>query len=178
MRVLVTAASKHGGTAEIAVSIAASLEDAGHHASVARPEEILSLDGYEAVILGSAVYAGHWLEEARGFVKRHYAALKEMPVWIFSSGPIGEPLKPETEPVDVSAVRTETLARTHRLFGGRLDRHVLGFGERAVVIALRAPEGDFRPWPAIDAWSREIALELDKAAEAKVDTEPTALPVS
>lgn len=90
MRVLVTAASKHGATAEIAVAIAQSIEETGHHAVVARPEEVLSIEGYEAVVLGSAVYAGHWLEESRGFVKRHRAALAELPVWLFSSGPIGD----------------------------------------------------------------------------------------
>lgn len=165
MRVLVTAASKHGATAEIAVAIAESIEETGHHAVVARPEELASIEGYGAVVLGSAVYAGHWLDESRAFVKRHHAALVAMPVWLFSSGPIGDPAKPDADPVDVSSVITATHARQHRLFPGRLSKHHLGFAERAIVTALRAPDGDFRPWNDIDAWGREIGKALDGEAD-------------
>jgi menaquinone-dependent protoporphyrinogen oxidase len=55
-----------------------------------------------------------------------------------------------------------THARGHRLFAGRLDRPRLGFGEKAMVVALRVPDGDFRDWKAIDAWSAQIAAELDR----------------
>jgi menaquinone-dependent protoporphyrinogen oxidase len=46
--------------------------------------------------------------------------------------------------VDVSAIPQATRAREHRLFGGKLDRRQLGFAERALTLALRAPEGHFR----------------------------------
>jgi menaquinone-dependent protoporphyrinogen oxidase len=177
MHVLVTAASKHGATAEIAVAIAASIEEAGHHAVVARPEELLSIEGYEAVVLGSAVYAGRWLEEARGFVKRHRGALAKLPVWLFSSGPLGDPLKPDADPVDVTAIFLATHARQHRLFPGRLAKHQLGFAERAIVIALRAPDGDFRPWNEIDTWGREIGHALDAEPASEVETDAVAQPV-
>ena len=176
MRVLVTAASKHGATAEIAVAIAESIEGTGHHAVVARPEELASVEGYGAVVLGSAVYAGHWLEESRAFVKRHRADLTGMPVWLFSSGPIGDPAKPDTDPVDVGPAITATNARQHLLFAGRLSKHHLGFAERAIVVALRAPDGDFRPWNDIDAWGREIGKALDAESGITRETksaEPT-----
>ena len=32
------------------------------------------------------------------------------------------------------------------MFPGRLEKKRLSFGERAIVLALRAPEGDFRDW--------------------------------
>ena len=51
-------------------------------------------------------------------------------------------------------------ARDHRIFPGRLDRHRLGFAERALVFAFRAPDGDFRDWDAIAAWAGGIADEL------------------
>jgi menaquinone-dependent protoporphyrinogen oxidase len=41
-----------------------------------------------------------------------------------------------------------------------IDRSPLGFGERAVVRAVRAAEGDYRDWAAIDAWAQEIASSL------------------
>jgi menaquinone-dependent protoporphyrinogen oxidase len=76
--------------------------------------------------------------------------------WIFSSEPIGDPLKPDETPVDVSEMLPLTGAREHRLFGGRIDKHGLGFGERAILAALRVPEGDFRPRADVIAWAQGI----------------------
>src|SRR5205807_2446948 len=101
-------------------------------------EHVTMVDGYDAVVLGSAVYAGHWLEPARRLVEDQAPALAQRPVWLFSSGPIGDPPKPTEDPVDVAALVEATGAREHRVFAGRLDRHHLGFAERAIALALRA----------------------------------------
>ena len=58
-----------------------------------------------------------------------------------------------------------TNACGHRLFAGRLERHQLGFAEKAMVAALRVPDGDFRDWDAIDSWSRQIGEELASPRE-------------
>jgi menaquinone-dependent protoporphyrinogen oxidase len=160
MTVLVSAASKHGATAEIASALAEGITRRGVIAEVRDPAEVADVTGYDAVVLGSAVYMGHWLGEAKELVSRVGADLRDRPVWLFSSGPIGEPLKPEEEAVDVAGQVEQTGAVEHRTFAGRLDRSSLGFGERAVVRALRAPEGDFRDWAAIDAWAETIASSL------------------
>ena len=60
----------------------------------------------------------------------------------------------------MAEVRRQTGARDHHVFSGRIDRHELGFGERAVVRAVHAAVGDFRDWPAVRAWAAEIAAEL------------------
>ena len=57
MKVLVTAASRHGSTAEIATIIAGILQASDIEAEVLPPEAVASVVGYDAVILGSAVYA-------------------------------------------------------------------------------------------------------------------------
>jgi menaquinone-dependent protoporphyrinogen oxidase len=164
MTVLVTAASKHGATAEIAQVIARVLGGHGLLVDVRPAENVVGVDAYSAVVLGSAVYAGHWLEPARTLVQTQARALAVRPVWLFSSGPIGDPPKPPEDPVDVAALLDASGAREHRVFAGRLDRHRLGFAERAVTLALRAPEGDFRDWPAIEAWAAGIAETLQKEA--------------
>jgi menaquinone-dependent protoporphyrinogen oxidase len=100
MKVLVSAASRHGATSEIAEEIGKALR-----VDVRPAEQVSSVEDYEAVVLGSAVYAGRWLQPARELAERHAGALSERPVWLFSSGPVGEPPKPaEEESVDVSGI--------------------------------------------------------------------------
>lgn len=71
MKVLVTAATKHGATAEIAAMIGEVLRaEQCLDATVVPPEEVAAIDGYDAVVLGSAVYAGHWLTPAKELVDR------------------------------------------------------------------------------------------------------------
>ena len=59
-----------------------------------------------------------------------------------------------------------THARRHRLFAGRLDRHRLGFAEKAMVSALRVEDGDVRDWEEIDLWAMQIAVDLTKTQES------------
>ena len=68
MKALVTAASRHGATLEIACAIAAALEAKQIEAPVLRVDDVTTLAGYDAVVLGSAVYMGHWLEGAKDFI--------------------------------------------------------------------------------------------------------------
>jgi menaquinone-dependent protoporphyrinogen oxidase len=74
------------------------------------------------------------------------------------------PPKPEEDPVDVAEVLAATSAREHRLFAGKLVRRQLSFPERAIVSALRVPDGDFRDWPGITGWAAGIATALRSAS--------------
>lgn len=163
-RILVAAASKHGATTEIAESIGSILADKGLDATVATPDQVTSVNEYAAVILGSAVYAGHWLNEAKELADRIAAAEPSPDVWLFSSGPIGDPPKPEEDPVDVADIYEKTSAREHRIFAGKIDRSLLSFGEKAIMIAVRAPEGDFRDWDEIRSWAEGIAEAVTASA--------------
>jgi menaquinone-dependent protoporphyrinogen oxidase len=160
MRILVSVASRHGSTAEIADKIGEVLAAAGIDVDVRAPDQILSVAHYDGVILGSGVYAGRWLGPAKQLAERETADLRSRPVWLFSSGPVGDPAKPAAEPVDVDLVRKWTGAIEHRIFPGKLDRQELGFGERAIVLAVHAAEGDFRPWEDVTAWAEAIARTL------------------
>jgi menaquinone-dependent protoporphyrinogen oxidase len=157
MRVLMTAASRYGATGEIAQAIGEVFTERGWAAVVVPPEQVQGIDGFDAVVLGSAVYAGHWLKPARELVDRSRAALAARPVWLFSSGPIGDPPKPEEDPVDIADIVQATKARGHRVFAGKLVKKQLRFPDRAIAAALRVPEGDFRDWEEVKAWAVEIA---------------------
>ena len=178
LRVLVTAASKHGSTADIAVALATALSDsaAGRAAglvAVSVPvEQGPDPTPYDAIVLGSAVYVGRWLEPAREYASEHVAHLRHRPVWLFSSGPVGEPSVPPVEPHDAAPLLQLTGALGHRVFPGRLEKSRLSFGERAMVTAMRAPVGDFRDWDAVRSWADEIAAEL----VARTTAQPIASP--
>ncbi len=160
MRVLVTAASKHGATTQIADAVATALRERGLAVDLTPPAQVTALEPYDAVVIGSGVYGGRWMEEARTFVDHHAEALATRPVWLFSSGPLGDPPKPAGDATDVPPIAERLVARGHRTFGGRLDRPELGFMERTIANVVRAPDGDFRDWEAIRAWAGEISAEL------------------
>jgi menaquinone-dependent protoporphyrinogen oxidase len=161
MNILVAAASRHGATQEIAEAIGRTLDAQGMHASVVAVAEAGDPSNYDAVIVGSAVYMGHWLDAATTFVESRGAALTTRPTWLFSSGPIGDPPRPdESQAVDVDDLVATTGAKGHKLFAGKLDKGKLGFGERAVMLAFRAAEGDYRDWKDVEAWACTIAGEL------------------
>lgn len=160
MRVLIITASKHGATADIGRAIADVMTREGLETMIAEPDRVGDLESTDAVVLGSAVYAGRWMKTMRQLVEREGEELATRPVWLFSSGPIGDPPKPEEDPVDVAPIIEATGAREHRIFSGKLDRKALNFGERAIANAFKVPDGDFRDWHEVKEWALGIAQEL------------------
>ncbi len=162
MHVLVAVASKHGATQEIADAIGAGLHTRGIEATVAPIADVESLAGVDAVVLGSAVYAGRWMGQARHAVKKHSDELRERPVWLFSSGPTGDDDDADQvkEAFDGTAFVEQTGARSHTIFSGELDEAKLGFLERKMIHAVHAPTGDFRDWDAVDAFTADVAQQL------------------
>ena len=160
-RVLVAYASKMGSTKEIAEMIGMELRLHGIDVTVAPASKVSSVRPYEFVILGSAIYVGKWMKPAETFLRDRGEELSVRPVWLFSSGPVGDPPKPEdAEPEGIGEAAAEIGARGHEVFAGRLDYEAIGRVERLMVKALKAPQGDFRDWDAIRGWARSIAAEL------------------
>ena len=174
MSILVAYASKHGATQGIAERIAERLRSAGLEAEARPVRQVRSLAGYDAFVIGSALYLFHWLKEAQSFVRRNRAVLASRPVWIFSSGPIGTDrvdkdghdvlaaAGPRELPELVEAVNS----REHHVFFGAYDpqQRPIGLSERFIglIPAARAafPAGDFRDWAEIDTWADAIARDL------------------
>ncbi len=162
-RVLVVAASKHGSTYDIASRIADRLRAMGLHVVVSPPERVTDLDHYDAAVIGSAVYAGHWMARARDFVDDFADTLVHIPIWLFSSGPLGPTDNPSPGDLeDVEQLIETTHARDHHVFAGRLDHDSLGVRERMVVRASGAPYGDFRNWQEVDQWAEAVGREVKR----------------
>lgn len=164
-RVLVAYATKHRSTAEIAAAIADELRTRGHEADCLDAHDAHAR-GYDAVVLGSAVYMGRWRREARRFLSKEGDSLALMPFWVFSTGPVGEPsgdaekdaawLEPEAVIAQAEALNV----REHVVFGGRMPQDPHGFIESAM--ARNTPEEfqDLRDWDQIRDWAGRIAAQL------------------
>lgn len=161
MHILIAVASKHGSTREIAEAIADELSAWDILADIHSPSTVRSLVPYDAVILGSSIYAGNWLPEAKAFAAQFRAELAQLPVWVFSSGPLGaDDPQPQHDRERLAASLARVTVRDHQIFVGKLDKSKLGLGERMIANVVRAPDGDFRDWGAIRAWASEIAVTL------------------
>jgi menaquinone-dependent protoporphyrinogen oxidase len=166
MRVAIVYGSRLGATRGIAEFIAQRLGAAGLDADLYPAERLVELPSADAFIIGSGVYGQHWMKEAAELVRRNERALSAHPVWLFSSGPIGrwslghDPV----EPREIARLRRTVRPRDHRVFSGALDNSTLDAGDLSRVerfVSRRfLAEGDFRDWPAIEAWADGIARRL------------------
>ena len=168
MRVLVAAESRHGATEEIASRIADGLHEQGIDVDVRRLADVDDLGQYDAYVVGSGIYLGNWLKDARRFIEAHGEELARRPTWLFASGSIVVDPPVADDPNALRAGIAEKLvartqAREHRLFAGKLDNAGLGVMEKVAVRGAHAKVGDYRDWQAIDAWAATIAQALTEA---------------
>ena len=180
MKILVAYASKHGSTKGIAERIASTIGEEGHQVDLKDVRDAGELGAYDACVIGSAAYMGSWLGEATTFVRRNGSLLAHRPVWLFSSGPVG-PDKVDkqgrdvlvaSEPKEFTEFEASIHPREKRVFFGAYDPSVpaVGIAEGLMERFIRAipavkdvlPAGDFRDWPAIEAWARAIVNELQR----------------
>ena len=136
------------------------LRDRGHDVDVLEPTGAPSPEGYGALIIGSAVYAGSWLKDARAFVQSHADALPAKRVWLFSSGPLDDTESKAISDDTIDRLTSVTGALGHHVFAGRLDRSELNRAERLLTKIVHAPDGDFRDWDDVTRWADEIADAL------------------
>jgi menaquinone-dependent protoporphyrinogen oxidase len=171
VRVLVTWGSKRGGTAGIGETIAEVLTASGVEVVATPVEQGQSLDGFDAVIIGGALYANLWPWRARRFVNRNLDALRTVPVWMFSSGPLDASADakdiPPTPVVGVLAERVGALG--HVTFGGRLEPAAKGFPASAMA---KTHSGDWRNPDRIRAWASGIAAALPTAKPGHAVEQP------
>ncbi len=172
MKVIIVVGSKHGSTRAIAEAVGDGLRDRGLDVSLVDADaDDISLDGYDAAVIGSAVYVGRWMKDARDFLETNRESLRRMPLWLFSSGPLGDSSKQPDDLADVRTFADDVQARDHRVFAGKLDKADLNLAERAAVRMVHAPYGDSREWGEIRSWAATIATELTGTAAS--DDAPT-----
>lgn len=164
-RVLVAYATKHGHTAEIAERIAQVLKEADLQVEVMNVTAVKDIKRYSAVVAGTATYIATWRREFLRFLSNNEKYLATIPVWIFSSGPMGagDPVElsqgwryPESEKAYIDAIKPRDIT----VFQGAIDLAKMGFFEKWVIKKVKAPIGDYRDWELITKWAKSIVLAL------------------
>ena len=158
-RVLVAYGSKRGGTAGLADMLGAELVANGLEVKVHDASDVRNLHGFDAVVLGGALYALRWHKVARRFVRRHGLTLQTLPVWLFSSGPLDDSAtREEIPPVRYVRKAMDRIgARGHMTFGGRLSADARGFPASSMA---RDGAGDWRDPDHVRTWAKDIAEHL------------------
>ena len=157
-RVLVAYASKHGSTAEIAAAVADEIRRHGVEADCRPAGDVDDVAGYDGVVVGSAVYMGRWQGAARHLLHRYRGELAERPLWIFSSGPVGEDADQSwSEPGAVVKQAEKLGVRDHVVFGGSLPDEPEGFVQKAMVRDMPEELRDLRDFDQIRGWAAGIA---------------------
>jgi menaquinone-dependent protoporphyrinogen oxidase len=153
MKVLVAYATRYGSTAEVADKIGEVMRSKGAEVDVRDIKEKPDPAGYDAAVVGGAVYIMMLNGKTKGFVAKHKKTLRNIPVAYFvvcgtlkddtpeNRVKIGNklnPMKKKVAPVDVG------------LFGGALDP------AKGPKMMADEPAFDYRDWDAITAWSEGI----------------------
>jgi menaquinone-dependent protoporphyrinogen oxidase len=177
MNVLVTYATRHGATRGIAERIAQTLQQGGLEVALEEVDNVRGVEDYDAFVVGGAAYMGHWMNEATNFVRRYRDLLALHRVWLFSSGPVGtetidakgRDVVATSRPLEFTEFADAIHPRDQRVFFGAFDPEAkpIGLMERLGAPFMRMPAvrealpaGDFRDWPAIEAWTEGIVTEL------------------
>jgi len=178
-RVLLVYASTHGHTGRIATRIAETLRATGadvelQHAGDGDP----SPAGYDAVVVGASIHAGHHQRDIVAWAQRHRTCLGRLPAAFFS---VCLTAADDTEESRV-ATRTyldEFVEATGwtpdrmETFAGAIQYREYDFATRLLIRLLMHKGGhptdtsrdhDFTDWDSVEAFAHEFAARLTPAA--------------
>ncbi len=158
INVLVAYATKRGSTREVAADVARVIRQSGIEVEISPAREVKSLDRFQAVVLGGALYMGRWHKDARRLLKRRRLELASLPLAVFAMGPTsGEPEALESASAELARA-LDNVPEVHpfstAVFGGVIDPSKLSFPFK------RMPAADARDWKAIENWADEVVRGL------------------
>lgn len=160
--ILLAYASRFGSTQEVGETIATSLRQAGLDVDMQPMADVKTLDAYDAVLLGAAIYNAKWHADAHRFVSLHQEALEQKPVAVFTLGPLSpsEAAKRNSRrQLDIELAKYPWLKPVAvEIFAGKYDpsKPGLSFFERFL------PARDYRNWDAIRAWAKALAARIQQ----------------
>ena len=157
--ILVVYASKSGVTVEVAQAIGHVLNQRGQLVDVKPVRDVMRLDGYRGIVLGSAIRDGCWLPEAMAFLHRFHPDLYVIPTAIFTVHLFNLDDSPRSKANRAGytiPVRALIHPVAEAFFAGRLEKARLGFLDKVQVTVMEEPDQDWIDWEAISQWAAQI----------------------
>lgn len=160
--ILLAYATRYGSTQEVAETVAAELRKAGLQVEIQPMRDVRTLDNYDAVVLGAAIYNTRWHPDAHRFLSQYQGILSQRPVAIFALGPLSTgdgAMQRSRRQLDKELEKYPWLKPVAlEMFVGKMDPSKLGFFDR-----LGATASDHRDWDAIRAWANALPAQLEHA---------------
>jgi menaquinone-dependent protoporphyrinogen oxidase len=158
-KTLIAYATRSGSTAEVAQAIAQALSAQGATVDVLPVKQVADLTGYRAVVVGSAVRIGQWLPEAARFVEQNRERLRHLPTGFFAVHLMNlgsDEASRQARLAYLEPIRKLVAPQKEAFFAGIGDWKRVSFLDGLIGKAVKAPEGDFRDWAAIQAWAEDL----------------------
>ena len=169
--ILVTYASRTGGTRGVAEAIGKTLAEGGAQVEVLSMEAVKDLTPYAAVVAGSAIRDKKWLPEAMQFIQTNRAALNHKPIAVFLvcmtlAMTNAEKYRPFVADF-MQPVRALVKPVSEGLFAGILDISKVESLKDRLMFKMSVKlgtwsEGDHRDWQAIQAWAKALGPILTR----------------
>jgi len=164
-RVLVAYATRTGSTVGVAEAIGETLGGRGFGVDVVPILDRPPIDGYKAIVIGSAVNGGKWLPEAEAFVEDNQQALGKVPVALFCVHimNLGDDEKSRQNRLAyLNAARPLAKPIAEAFFAGlgldtSQDSGIVGWLYRLFDVG---PVGDRRDWGKIGGWAESLAAKV------------------
>lgn len=162
-KVLVGYATRNGATASVAEQIGATLAERGFEVDVVPVAEHPSLDGYRAVVLGSAINGGKWLEPALDYVTANQEQLRALPVAVFCVHAMNTSETPKAvgkRHAYINSVRDAIKPAEEGYFAGvgPAQGDTNAFARWMFRAFGGDVEGDGRDWDKIRGWAQMLPL--------------------
>ena len=166
--VLVAYATRHSSTAGLADNISDVLCGLNHRVDLRYVEHVASVDDYDAVIVGSAIYEFHWLPVAKAFIQKFRQPLAAKPVaYFFGCAALKEDNEANQEAVlvyidPVLEKYPEIVPVDIGRFGGSVDFTRLDDFEKMVLKWVGVTDSeDWRDWDKVGAWAEKVSGLID-----------------
>jgi len=167
----------HGSTAHIAARIGDDLCAMGFKVDVKCVGDVTGVEGYDGIIVASAIYKFNWLPDAQAFLEKYKTQLAAKKTAIFIDGASMSQDTPETRAAVQKSFVDPILSKypdispvSIGLFGGAFDltrKNEYSLFEKIVLrilgVILRLPDkkkADWRNWDTIDAWAAEVGDKM------------------
>jgi menaquinone-dependent protoporphyrinogen oxidase len=156
---LVCYATKYGSTRRIASIIAEELIRAGIEITLSPITLVRDPGTFDAVVIGSPLYMGKWLVEAREFITGFRVKLQTRPVAVFTVGySFRDQMKEDIESGGEAAtyVRTYIAPVMEGYFAGNVDPDSMDLADREITMLAGVSPGDFTNPEAVRAWAGRL----------------------